>query len=512
MTERDKNRLFEVLLTAEEAYPALEAEFLRADQEVVAGFRIFDPFTKLRSEKARAIGDTWFDMITHTLNRGVKISLILSDFDPVARPELHAYAWECVRGLIAAGEASEKPDLMSARASMHPARVGLLPRLVLWPKIHKEIRSGLAQINTKTVTDRRRYFARAPRLQDLSKWRNDVLVPRLTLPPLVPVTHHQKLAAFDRKRLYVGGLDLNERRYDTPNHMRAASDTWHDTQVLLEGTVAAEAADHLKSFEATTCGKPPISVNHLLRTISAKRKFALPFLSPKTVVSELAEAHGNQIKNARHLVYLETQYFRDTRMARQLAERAQENRGLSLILILPAAPEDAAFVDEPTSDVAYGEYLQTKALAIVNNAFGKRVFIGSPAQPRAVEPDGRATHFGAPIIYLHAKVSVFDQTSAIISSANLNGRSMAWDTEAGIITRRDEDVRLLKSRCFNHWLGPDCGDEFHDPATAQRAWAKRALENAHRSPRDRQGFILPYDAAPAEKLGYNLPGVPEEMA
>ena len=47
-------RLFQVLLTAKEAYPALEAQFLQAEREVVAGFRVFDPHTRLRSDAARA--------------------------------------------------------------------------------------------------------------------------------------------------------------------------------------------------------------------------------------------------------------------------------------------------------------------------------------------------------------------------------------------------------------------------------------------------------------------------
>ena len=124
-------RRFDVLLTAQEAYPALEAEFMRAQRDIIAGFRVFDPWTTLRSDEARRIGKTWFDLIAATLDRGVRIEMILSDFDPVVRPSMHAYAWACLRGLIAAGDASDHPELLTARTSMHPARVGILPRLVM---------------------------------------------------------------------------------------------------------------------------------------------------------------------------------------------------------------------------------------------------------------------------------------------------------------------------------------------------------------------------------------------
>ncbi len=504
-------RLFKPLLTAEEAFPALEQEFLAAKREVIAGFRIFDPSTKLRSPSAKAIGDTWFDLIVDTLGRGVKITLIISDFDPVVRMNNHIYTWTCLRRLYAAAEVSGAPHLLQACAAMHPAKVGFLPRLLLWPRTAKEMRKNLAEVNEKPLVERRAFLKRAPSLAPLLTWKNDQLVPRVFPPPLIPVTHHQKLAVFDNERLYIGGLDLNDRRYDAPTHKQDASDTWHDTQVLVDGPVAQEAADHLRSFRRTVSGEPPVSQKLLLRTISAKRRVSFPFLSPKPVIRTLAAAHAERIAKSQTLIYLETQFFRDRKLARQLAERASQNSALSLILILPAAPEGAAFEDEPGSDVAYGEHLQVKCLKILRDAFGARAFFGSPAQPRAVPPDGRATYYGAPIVYLHAKVSIFDDRHGIISSANLNGRSFAWDTEAGIATQNVAEVAHLKSRCFAHWLGPAADPACYDDLTACDAWAAQAALNAQTRPEDRKGLILPYSAAEAEALGYNLPGVPDEM-
>jgi hypothetical protein len=43
----------EVLVTAGEAYPELERAFLQAEREVMAGFRVFDLKTRLRSRKGR---------------------------------------------------------------------------------------------------------------------------------------------------------------------------------------------------------------------------------------------------------------------------------------------------------------------------------------------------------------------------------------------------------------------------------------------------------------------------
>ncbi|WP_342076980.1 phospholipase D family protein [Yoonia sp. SS1-5] len=496
-------RRFDILLTAQEAFPALEQQFLAARTEIIASFRIFDPDTTLRSAAAQQVGRTWSDLIAHTLDRGVKVTLTISDFDPVIRPDNHRYTWTCIAKLRAAASASQNPSLLDVSGAMHPARVGLLPRLFLWPKLIKQLGNAL---------DGSESLHNVPGLRALTRSKVGGPAPRLfPPPPLVPASHHQKLAVFDDNRLYIGGLDLNERRYDTPDHAQSAEETWHDVQVIVDGPVVQEASAHLRNFQAQTAGKRPTKTTRLLRTISARRKVSLPYLSPRNVVQELADMHYRQISQARDLIYLESQFFRDRNLARHLAKRPAKAPGLSLIVILPVAAEDAAFQDEPASDVAYGDYLQTKCIEIVRRAFGDRVFIGSPLQPRTTTEDGRATDHGAPLVYLHAKVSIFDDRCGIVSSANLNGRSMGWDTEAGIATETTDEVAELKQRCFAHWLGPNADPACFDTKTACDAWAAHAARNAQTAPEKRQGFILPHSAGAAASFGYNLPGVPEEM-
>ena len=92
-----------LLLTASEAYPELERLFLNAKREICLSFRIFDPLTRLRTDEAREIGDTWMTLIAHTLDRGVRLRILIADFDPVLRPELHRGCWASVRAAVAAG-------------------------------------------------------------------------------------------------------------------------------------------------------------------------------------------------------------------------------------------------------------------------------------------------------------------------------------------------------------------------------------------------------------------------
>jgi hypothetical protein len=52
-----------ILLTASDAYPALEKAFLGAASEIRASFLVFDLATKLRSPAGEEVGKTWFDPV-----------------------------------------------------------------------------------------------------------------------------------------------------------------------------------------------------------------------------------------------------------------------------------------------------------------------------------------------------------------------------------------------------------------------------------------------------------------
>ena len=328
----------------------------------------------------------------------------------------------------------------------------------------------------------------------------------------MPGTHHQKLAVFDRALVCIGGLDLDERRYDDKGHHRRRDDTWHDVLVMCRGPVVEEAQAHLETFLSVVAGDAtPPRTTHLLRTLSRRHRVEAPYLGPQPVISELADAHFRMIGQARQLIYLETQFFRDRRIADALAEAAHKVPDLGLILVLPGAPEDVAFDGNTGSDARFGEYQQARALDRIGDAFGSRLALCSPVRPARVAGRGRDTLCGAPIIYVHAKVSVFDDARAIVSSANLNARSLKWDTEAGVVLERAKDVTGLRKRVFDHWLAGEGDAACHDPARAVAAFRDIIARNAECDPDDRTGFLVPHDRAPAAAFGRPLPGVPDAM-
>ncbi|MBP1806422.1 phospholipase D-like domain-containing protein [Rubellimicrobium aerolatum] len=527
----------DILLTASDAFPAFERAVLESQAEIWASFRIFDPRTRLRSPEARAVGDTWFDLLVDALRRGVRIDLTIADFDPIAQPSLHRGTWASLRQMVAAGEASGAPGRLRVRAALHPATTGLLPRAALWPQAAVRLARTARWLNARDLTRRAAALRDMPGLAGLLAQGPDGRVrARAFRPPMLhPATHHQKLAVFDRRRLYIGGLDLDDRRWNSPDHDRPGEGTWQGLQLMIEGPIVAEAQAHLERFRHVTARQAsPAPQRRLLRTLSRPRGGLWAGFGPEPVTQEILDAHEMLAAKARRLIYLETQFFRDTRLARRLARAARERPELGLILILPAAPEDVAFGRAWSIDTRIRKHMQARCLHILGEAFGPRLFVGAAAQPRReaaggtgdpqaagpeAEPiaattfdegNGRERLLGEPIVHIHAKVSIFDD-AAIVSSANLTGCSLRWDTEAGVLLTAPKVVQRLRERVMGYWLPADADSRYLDPDRAVALWQRLALRNSRLPPERREGFVLPYDIAAAERIARSVPLVPEEM-
>ncbi|MEO0390173.1 MAG: phospholipase D-like domain-containing protein [Pseudomonadota bacterium] len=487
---------FEVFVTADQAFAAFEEAVLSARSSVIGGFRIFDMRTPLLSAGARAVGTTWFDLLVHVVRRGVRFDLSVSDFDPVFAPALHQLSWITVKqGANLAEAAGAAPGQVNVRALRHPVTPGLVPWLAFLP-------AGMAKARAH-----RHHLRKAARLT-----RTDV---SSQLPRLHPITHHQKLAVIDSDTLYIGGLDLNERRFDTAEHDRPAAQTWSDVQVMLRHDPAvAEARTHLDSFDRVVHGRAaPPQTHHLKRTLSRDRAFKLPFLSPCTVLSEIEELHRTAIHKAKHLIYIETQFMRSRPMADAMAQAAQQRRDLSLILILPALPEPAAFeaTDEIGLETRYGLSLEADALEILRGGFGDRATVASPVQPVMAPRDGSDTLAGSPIIYVHNKVLVQDDSFGFVSSANVNGRSFFWDTEVGLQVTQPARLRHLRQALSDHWWRGPRPDGWLAPERMQALWQAEIARNTVRRPEARTGFLVHHSTAVHQAEGQALPLMTDNM-
>ncbi len=483
---------FEVLVTAEHAWPALERLVLEAQDEVIASFRIFDFSTQLISTNAKAVGETWADLVADAVRRGVTVRIVVSDFDPILAAELHEIA---MRTASQADELSESlgDDLagkLRVHVAMHPAKVGAVPQLAFFPAVWRK-------------------------LQKLSRKRREAAVgsddsPKP--PSLYPVSHHQKLAVIDRNVLYIGGLDLNTRRYDTPNHDLPSHLTWADVQVVVRGPEAEEAAAHLDSFlleiENADC---QTEFPHISRTLSAPRRFGFWAVSPKTLIKEIEEDHLAAFERAQKLIYIESQFLRSTVIADGLVRAAERNPDLTLITVLPALPEDVAFDGNRGLDARYGMSLQADALKKITAAFGERSCIASPVKQVFAARDAPSVLQGSPVIHLHSKVLITDQSFALVGSANLNGRSMRWDTEAALRITDPGRISTLWETLARHWWRDHLTETMLDPKLALQAWKEEITRNRVRRPEARLGYLVPHEADKMEELHQPVPGATENI-
>ena len=494
--EADEAPDFDVLITAEEAWPAFERAVFRATTHVHGSFRVFDLRTRLRSAEAQAVGKDWFDLLAYVVARGVKVTLVVSDFDPIMATPLHELTWQTVRQAVALSEvANAKPGQVTIKAGLHPARAGLLPWGMLLPAVVKRKWDQMAGLSK----DRLR--------------RQAVLLNRKAMPELRTVTHHQKLAVIDDDTLFIGGLDLNERRFDTLDHDRPARETWSDVHLLMRnGPEVAEAKAHLDTFLDVTAGiQEPPKLELIKRTMSAPRRLQFPYLSPRTVVSDIEAAHIDSFRSARHLIHIETQFLRSSAIAGALADAAMRNPDLRLLAILPALPESLAFYGEDGLDTRFGMGLQKDSVETIRDAFGHRATIASPVRPVMSSRDSLAVLAGSPMIYVHNKVLVRDDSYGLVGSANLNGRSMKWDTEAAVTITGQDRLSKLRARLLSHWWFDDLPAEAITPETLQNWWAKAIAENGVCLPENRTGFLVPYDPENQSTLATSLPGITENI-
>lgn len=486
------------LITASQGFPALEQLAEEAQDTLYMSFRIFDPKTRLHGEGPRARGlETWADLLAETAARGVKLRLLLADFDPFFTPDLHRLAWASALHIHDRVEGD-----VQVLCAPHGQAAGWLWRLFMGGRLRRRIAELREEDSSGLTPVERAALKGAAHLR--------------------PVTIHQKFAVADGTRGMIGGLDINERRYDTPHHDRPPEDTWHDVSVRVDGAFCHKLEGHFVDCwnRSLPCGEAPEGVTptrlgerpfegedeghlRLLRTLSTPCP-GVGRLSPRPEVRENEEAALEAINAARDSLYIETQFLRHRPVVDALVAAAKRP-GLDLILILPPFAERVLFDGDTGWDARHAHALQARALTRLQEAYGVRCAVIAPAQPRPAPKDSPAVH-GAGPVYVHSKVMLVDDHTGIVGSANLNGRSLRWDTEAAIRFDTKPVIDDLRQSLARIWLG----ETSEDIARAE-TWRKAAAENAALPPGKRRGFALPYPLEKVRRFSRLLPILPDDM-
>lgn len=509
------------LITASEMFPALEKLVLSAQSEVLLAFRIFDASTKLRSPEAKDLDLTsWADLFAHTAKRGVTLRLLLADFDPVFAADLHRAAWISAGRFAARINDAPNVEIICA---LHDCTPAPLWSQVFAPQIRK-----------------RRALLRAKPHEHLTQAQLRALKGPYQLRP---ITLHQKFALIDQTTAIIGGIDVDERRWDDHDHDQRPEDTWHDVSMLVSGGITADLRRHFSQcwdrardgcgtvFSASVSPvKNPLDQSDsntlktsesqdkptthsrmsLLRTVSTHAKGPFRF-GPVTQIREHETAHLDAFAKAKRSIYIETQFLRHMPLAHALAERAKEVPDLNLILVLPTEPERVIFGGSTGMDARHAQALQMRCLALLRRAFEDRLAVVSPAQPRPAPNGTPMPVAGSGIIYLHSKVTLVDDQVGIVGSANLNGRSLTWDTEASVRFHDPKVIQDLRKRLANKWLG-DIQQQTDPRGFEQAVFWNNAAKDAERTPpQDRETMILPYPETRNRRFARYIPILPAAM-
>lgn len=540
------------LIEAAEMYPLLERLILTAQESVWLAFRVLDPETRLRSPEARAAGhDTWLDLIVATVERGVEVRILLTDFEPVMADYLHAASWRSFRRLQQ--RLTEGPDdrreLYQMIVIQHEGEIGWGWRQLLRLALRWRLRRLIDKLLGRQDEDGE-VFEFRPGLWRFLHWKEDRPHAWKPGPPprLWPATYHQKCAIVDRRQAIIGGLDLDERRWDDASHDRHADETWHDVSSLVEGPVVGDAARHFVDLwnrelprfreivgewtdgaarsltldplgsidepkEVPVLADGPATVQ-LARTLSRKSP-ALFAAGPVPDIRELKAAHRKIIGAAKRTLYIEAQFFRSRDAADWIIEALGREPELEVIILIANAPEEIAFLGQGDNPAhRHGEYLQARALGRILKAGGpERVGLFTLVRHEradAVEKryeDSRGTAFGSGIIHIHAKVLLADDELCLLSSANINGRSFDWDTELGFLWQQtDGAIGAFRRQSWNQLFAGALPD---DAGLAE--WHQLAEQNRTAEPEARKGFVLPYQRSRARRFGNPYLWIPDNL-
>lgn len=251
----------------------------------------------------------------------------------------------------------------------------------------------------------------------------------------VGACHHQKIAVIDDVIAFCGGIDLTVGRWDTPEHRDEdlrrtspwgfAQPPWHDATAAVDGEAARSLAELARERWESATGEKllPLSRRHSIwpRTLQAtfhNVNVGIARTQPKydgqTEVREIESLTLAAMSRANRFIYVESQYLASHSIAEALAQRLAVVNGPEVVVINPLSNEG---------------WLEDEVMGSARARIIRRL--------RAISGEDRFRIYhpvatGGTPIYVHAKLMIVDDSFLKIGSANMNNRSMGFDTECDL--------------------------------------------------------------------------------
>lgn len=248
-------------------------------------------------------------------------------------------------------------------------------------------------------------------------------------------SHHQKIVVIDDCLAFCGGIDMTRDRWDTRDHAddepRRVEPSgkpygpWHDATTALEGPVARALGELCRNRwriagggpieapeAAEDCWPDDLPVGFTDAQVAISRTYpAMPDSKP---IHEIEQLYLDLIARAKKWIYAESQYFASRRIAEAIAHRLDEPEGPEIVIVNPLSAD--GWLEAEAMDSARARLVEV----LRRRKHPERLRIYHPY-----------TAGGTPI-YVHAKVTVVDDSVLRVGSSNFNNRSMRLDTECDV--------------------------------------------------------------------------------
>ncbi|MFN3388401.1 MAG: phospholipase D-like domain-containing protein [Allosphingosinicella sp.] len=256
-------------------------------------------------------------------------------------------------------------------------------------------------------------------------------------------SHHQKILVIDDTLAFCGGIDMTADRWDTREHRdrdkrRKRPTTgrlympWHDATMAVDGEAARSLGELARNRWAAAGGKPlgppraagtdpwPQALEATFRDVDVAVARTRGAYKDLEAVREIEALYVDMIARAKRFVYAENQFFASRVIARAIARRLAEPDGPQFVLVNPCVVD--GWLEEKVMSPARERLMRMLA---EHDRYG-RFRIYTPVTE------------GGEDIYVHSKITIVDDETLRVGSANMNNRSMGLDSECDLLI----DARL----------------------------------------------------------------------
>ena len=280
----------------------------------------------------------------------------------------------------------------------------------------------------------------------------------------VGASHHQKIVVIDDRVAFVGGLDLASCRWDTPEHRPedpertdngTAYGPFHDVQMMVDGDAAEQlgvlargrweraTGERVSALYGADPAAWPERITPDLENAGLAILLTQPAYDGRPEVREIEQFYVEAIGQAARFIYLENQYLTSHVIGTALEKSLEKPHGPEIVIVLPKA--------------CFG-WLERETMGAMRQRLLKRLYEADHQHRLKVcYPDRK--DLGSAIINVHSKILIIDDTILTIGSANLNNRSMGFDSECNLALSAEnqahaaEAITSLRNRLLAEHLG-----------------------------------------------------------